>query len=84
MDQPTRDRIDRLRGLKAKRPPLTHAEIAAASPYTEAYVKAVLNGRDLPVEPGPTLDRIEAAIGKARREQRPVEDRHGRGFAVAG
>lgn len=83
MDQPTRDRIDDLRRRKAEYPPLTHAEIAAASPYTVAYVKAVLNRRNVPAEPAATLDAIEAAIEKARRRQAPVEDRHGRGFAVA-
>lgn len=84
MDAKTRDRIDALRAAKVARPPLTHAEIAAESPYTYAYIKAVLNGRDLPVHStDETLDNVEAAIGKARAKQRPVSERHGRGFAVA-
>lgn len=81
---PTTDqRIDTLRQRKAKRPPLTYREIADCSDYSEQYVKNILNGRGLPVDVGPTLDHIDGAITKARGRQRPVEDRYGRGFAVA-
>ncbi|PAP79640.1 hypothetical protein B1759_15080 [Rubrivirga sp. SAORIC476] len=84
MTDATRARIDELRALKSKYPALTHGEIADASEYTEAYVKAVLNHRNVPVEPADTLAEIERAIGVARAARLPIEDREGRGHAVAG
>lgn len=89
----TKERINELRAAKGELPPLGYVEIAdhstkpdGSGPYSHQYVKAVLNGRGLPVTDdalAATLDAIETAITKARRAQPAIEDRYGRGFAVA-